>query len=152
MCILITVCVEGIYSGPNPRGCVFAGKNTPKLTPLLQNGRSRSSLNSIWRKQRGSQRGIQREQPHTENKKADEKGEENCQAVCSHLSRLERGKKREKTKTRRRLGRLEKGEHKGGNGRKRRRGRGREQICAKPQKALSAFEAGALEQAVASTS
>lgn len=116
MRILITVSVEGIYSGPNPRGCVFAGKNTPKLTPLLQNGRSRSSLNSIWRKQRGSQRGIQREQPHTENKKADEKGEENCQAVCSHLSRLERGKKREKTKTRRRLGRLEKGNIKEGTG------------------------------------
>lgn len=57
-----------------------------------------------------------------------------------------------KTKTQRRLGRLEKGNTKGENGRKRRRGRGRgADTCAAP-KGLSAFEAKAQEQAVASTS
>lgn len=57
-----------------------------------------------------------------------------------------------KTKTQRRLGRLEKENTKGENGRKRRRGRGRgADTCAAP-KGLSLFEAKAQEQAVASTS
>lgn len=58
-------------------------KNTPRLTYLLQNARSRISLSSIWRRQKDG------ESSHGEKARKQIK-RRNCQAVCSHLSRLER--------------------------------------------------------------
>lgn len=82
--------------------------------------------------ERYRERDGEREQPQKENKKADEKERKTARLFVPTCLDLKE-EKREKTKTHRRLGRLEKGEHKGEKDR--RRGRGREQICAQPQKA-----------------
>lgn len=102
-----SVCVHIVDQPPL---CVC--KNTPRLTYLLQNARSRISLSSIWRRQKDG------ESSHGEKARKQIK-RRNCQAVCSHLSPTW---KSEKTKPGRRLGRLEKGNKKQG-----RRGRGGEE-------------------------
>lgn len=128
------------YSRPTPV-CVCVCKNTPRLTYLLQNARSRISLSSIWRRQKDG------ESSHGEKARKQIK-RRNCQAVCSHLSRLERVRRQSlvdawedlKRGTKSREGEEEE-----------ERKRKRADLRAAPKGTL-AFEAEALEQAVALTS
>lgn len=87
-------------------------------------------------KSRSAATGKYRESSHTrKNKKVEREKRRGKTARLFAPTCLDLKERGEKTKTRRRLGRLEKGNIKGENGRKRRRGRGREaDPCAAPER------------------
>lgn len=121
-------------------------RNAPKPTSLLQNGRSRLSLNSIWRKVEAA-RQENTERAATHGKQESEEGGKKRRGKSARLfapTCLDLKERGAKTKTPRRLGRLEKGNIKGENGRKRRRGRGRgADPCAAPESLVGVWSQSA---------
>lgn len=122
-------------------------KNTPKLTSLLQNSRSR--ISPLLNLEKQGDRKRDRKRTATKRKKVDKEERKTARLFAPTCLDL----KEEREKRQRITDAWE--AMKGGTKmreeeRKRRRGRGRD-MCAAPKGTLT-FEAEALEQAVASTS